>query len=224
MKKLIIVSLIVLVIGLSNVMAYEKSWSIGNSKVSATTYVKASKSPSLIQAEAGAYAELFGHRADAFLLQARGEETCGYCSIKVGPYNYSSSSTFTKSWNCTFLEAKATFTIGIIPVTVTGKLGAGATITASVGIKYVKVELTVNGTGSASAGVGVSGWKAGVKCDFDPLLGGKLIALNLESAVFTVNALQIYIKAFVEYLFGAGHKEYEIASYGPLYSETFKLW
>jgi len=49
-------------------------------------------------------------------------------------------------------------------------------------------------------------------------------ALSLESATFTVNALQIYLKAFVDYLFGAGHHEYQIASYGPLYSETFKLW
>ena len=225
MKKSMILWLaIALLTGMSSVMAYEKSWSIGNSDVSAVTYVKASKSTSLIEAEAGGYAMLFGRRADAFLINARGEETCGYCSAKIGPYSYSSSSSITKSWSGTFLDASASFTVGIIPVTVGGKVGASASITLSVGIKYVKVSATVAGTGSASAAAGIPGWKAGVKCDFDPLLGGQFDALSTQSATFTVQALHIHLKAFVDYLFGIGHYEKQIASYGPLYSQTIKLW
>ena len=214
----------ILMVGLSSAMAYEKVWSIGNNDVNATTYVKASKSPSLIEAEAGGYAMMFGKRADAFLFKARGEETCGYCSIKIGSYSYSNSRSITKTWSGTFLEAQNTFTIGIIPITVKGKLGASATVTLSVGIKYIKADGTVTGTGSASAAAGITGWQAGIQCNFNPLVGGTLTALGAQSASFTVKALHIFLKAYVDYLFGIGHYEKDIASFGPLVSYTFKLW
>lgn len=219
-NKVILLMVIALVLAPNFVLA--KEWTIGNSDINSTTSVGGIGGSSL---STNSTAQMFRDtKKEGYSFGCRTDNS-GNCTyfISAGPYSYSASKKDVKiGKSYTFLKVTGTFVLGPVPVTVGGSVGASFSFSVSNG---TKVSIGAAGTGSAQAGIGLDGWGGGVKAVLFPLFGGTLSAdFAARNATFKLDALKVYIKLYVEYLWGVGSHEHTVADYGPLWSSTYRIW